>query len=118
VADDSPAYRSTAVAVVEATSGFDLLAAVTSGEEAVRLALAADAGMILLDLRMPAVGGIEAAHQISAARPQALIVLMTATDDVPARWRRCGARAVIRKHELRPTLLRELWDAYRPGSGQ
>ena len=67
VADDHPPFLRAARAVVGATPGFELVGAAGSGEEAIELAATARADLVLLDVHMPGIGGIEAARRITGA---------------------------------------------------
>jgi CheY-like chemotaxis protein len=78
VADDSAVYRRAAADVVSATPGFVLVGAVSSGEEAVAMTLAGQIDIVLIDARMPGIGGIEAARLICAAQPETEVTLLTA----------------------------------------
>jgi DNA-binding NarL/FixJ family response regulator len=78
VADDSAVYRRAAADVVAATPGFLLVGAVSSGEEAVAMTLAGEIDIVLIDARMPGIGGIEAARLICAAQPETEVTLLTA----------------------------------------
>jgi DNA-binding NarL/FixJ family response regulator len=73
VADDQEPFRRAARAVVAAAPGFTLVGEASSGEEAVELAAALLPDLVLLDVRMPGIGGAEAARQIVAP----LVVLVS-----------------------------------------
>jgi DNA-binding NarL/FixJ family response regulator len=78
VADDSAVYRRAAADVVTGTPGFLLAGAVSSGEEAVAMTLAGEIDIVLIDARMPGIGGIEAARLICAAQPETEVTVLTA----------------------------------------
>ena len=74
--------------------------------------------MVLMDVRMPGLGGIAAARQIKASRPSTLIVLISTArpDELPRDAHDTFADAVIWKIELDPRLLDDVWLRYRDQS--
>ena len=115
-ADDHPGFLATARDLIRATPGFETVAEATSGERAVALTARLHPDLVLLDVHMPGIGGIEAARRIMAACPQTVLVLISAyaVEDLPIDARHCGARAVILKQQLRPSTIPRLW--YLAGS--
>ena len=112
IADDSDAFRGALHDLVEATPGFVLVAEVDSGEAAVSAAAAAHPDLVLIDIRMPGIGGVDAAEQIVAASPETTVVMITA-DSGGARVDR-ERFSVADKRSLGPMSLIELWNAARP----
>jgi DNA-binding NarL/FixJ family response regulator len=112
--DDQVAFREVARQVIEATSGFESCADATSGEDALVAIGRCHPDLVLLDVRMPGIGGIETARRISAAHPEVLVVLVSVAEaaDLPATVQQSGAAALVRKHDLRPDTLRGLWTAH------
>jgi DNA-binding NarL/FixJ family response regulator len=111
VVDDSPAFLNAAVDVVSVTDGFELAGTASSGEEAVAQAAATQPDLVLIDLRMPGIGGREAAAQITQARPSTGVVLMTA-DSGRSGVAGSGAEyAVVDKRALTPAALTAVWDS-------
>ena len=117
--DDQPTFRLAARQVIEATPGFALLGEADSGEAALALARSLAPDLVLVDVRMPGLDGLETARRLKASHPATAIVLVTACpDSVPAGADSCGAEALVHKEELAPALLRRLWDAHgRPAPG-
>ena len=107
VADDSPAFLRAAVAVVAAAEGFELVGVARSGEDAVAVAEAVAPDLVLLDIRMPGVGGVEAARRIHESNERAVVVMITAG----AGW---GASAAVKKQDVLPGTLRDLWQRHAP----
>lgn len=114
VVDDQAYFRRVALEVVGATSGFKLLGEAASGEEALALAAELSPELILLDVRMPVMDGIETARRLSAEHPGGIIVLISIDDpaDLPQGVGCCGAKAVIRKQDFGCLALRRLWEAH------
>ena len=75
----------------------------------------ADADLVLLDVRMPDIDGIEVANRLRAQDPTRIVVLASTVDprSLADLARSCGAAAVVRKQWLTPRLLRGLWVAHR-----
>lgn len=118
--DDQTLFRSAARDVIEATPGFEAVAEAESGEDAVSIVDELLPAVVLLDVRMPGIGGVAAARVIAGSHPEVLVVLVTAEDleSLPAGVDSCGAAAVLRKEDLCPRVLRALWDdAGQPAPG-
>jgi DNA-binding NarL/FixJ family response regulator len=107
-----------AVGVIESTPGFEHVGEATSGERAIALAASLRPDLVLIDVRMPGLGGLAAARCITMARSASAVVLVSSDpQDVSADAAAgCGAVALISKQHLRPTSLTELWKrcAVRP----
>lgn len=111
IADDSDAFRGALHDVVEATPGFLLVGEADSGEAAIALAATAHPDLVLIDVRMPGMGGPAAGEQILAASPETTVVMITA--DTGARTLRDDRFVVADKRSLAPMTLIELWDSAR-----
>lgn len=118
VVDDSRAFRAALAELVEAAAGFALVGEADSGEGAIRLVQERLPDMVLLDVRLGGVDGVEAAERIAALGLPVVVVLLTAGDMDPLteRARRAGAAAIIDKQQLRTSMLREVW-ASRTSTG-
>jgi DNA-binding NarL/FixJ family response regulator len=109
VADDSTAFRRVARQVIELSPGFVLAGTAATSEEAVELARTLRPQLVLLDVRMPRMGGIDAARTI-AAQSDAQVVLISGDrrEDTP------GISATdlpyLAKSRFGPAALRALWD--------
>jgi DNA-binding NarL/FixJ family response regulator len=115
--DDQPLFRRAAIAVVDATPGFEAIGEAASGEEALALASTLRPDLILLDVRMPGMDGIETARRLTAAHPDIVVVLISLDDTagLAALARSAGAVAWLPKQLLGPTLLTQLWTNHRRG---
>ena len=77
VADDHELLRSALVALLR-QAGFDVAGEAADGVDAVALAKQLEPDVVLMDLRMPILGGLDAARLIKDARPATQVVLLTA----------------------------------------
>ena len=113
-ADDQAVFRSVARAVIAATPGFHSVGQASSGEAASDAVERVHPDLVLIDVRMPGIGGVEAARQIAAAHPETVVVLISieGPDQIASDASLCGAAALVRKQDFGPALLRRLWDAH------
>lgn len=113
VVDDQAPFRNAAKTVVRLTPGFEVVGEAASGEEGVELASTLAPDLVLMDLQLPGIDGIEAVRRIVAARPEttAFLVSTQAAADLPADARTCGAVAFINKEQFGPTVLTSLWES-------
>ena len=112
IVDDQAPFLAAARRLIESTPGFASVGEATSGEHAVRLAAALRPDLVLMDVRMPGLGGLAAARCITLARSAAAVVLVSADPEEvpPAAAEGCGAVAVMSKQHLRPASLTALWE--------
>jgi two-component system, NarL family, invasion response regulator UvrY len=109
--DDNPGFLQVAREIVHATPGFETVGEAATGEAAVSLVRALRPQLVLMDVRMPGIGGIEAARLISeAAGDRTTVVLMSADPHL----RMCASMLlppvrIVSKDRLSPAALRALW---------
>jgi two-component system, NarL family, invasion response regulator UvrY len=113
IVDDQPPFRAAARAVVDRVVGFELIAEVASGEEAVATSDRLGPQLVLMDINMGELDGIEATRLIVQANPATKVILVStyALDDLPPAARTSGAMAYVNKDELSPRVVRRLWEA-------
>jgi two-component system, NarL family, invasion response regulator UvrY len=111
--DDQAPFRAAARAVIARVEGFTLAAEATSGEAAVELADVHRPSLVLMDINMGAMDGIEATRLITSAHPDTMVVLVSTytEEDMPSTARTCGAAAYLNKDELSPRRVRRLWQS-------
>jgi DNA-binding NarL/FixJ family response regulator len=110
VVDDQPPFRRAAIAVCSMTAGFEVVGEAESGEEAVAVAADTNPDVVLMDINLPGINGIEACRQILAAHEAVVILLSTySRDDLPSDAQSSGALAYVHKEELTPNILEDLW---------
>ena len=107
VVDDQASFRRVAVEMLSATDGFVLAGECETGESAIEVTEGAHQGIVLMDIYMPGMGGIEAARRIHAAHPEITVLLMSTYDigDLPPGVTDCGASGYLRKEDLSPDVL-------------
>jgi len=112
VVDDQALFRRAASTVVRLTPGFVVVAEAESGEAAVDMVERLRPRLVLMDINMGGINGIEATRRITDAHPEVAVVLLSTyqADDLPADAAASGMAAYINKDELGPVVLRGVWD--------
>ncbi len=110
VVDDQPPFRKVAATVVTLVPGWIVVAEADTGEEAVTRALESRPDVVLMDINLPGINGIDATRRILDERPDTIVLLVSTYEeaDLPPDALSCGARAYVRKEDLTPRVLREL----------
>lgn len=116
VVDDSPESRAAIGDAVRHAGEFELVAAVGSGEEALEVLPRLEPELILLDIRMTGLDGIETTRLIRTRGSRAVVVLVSALrgPDLPVGADSCGADAILHKGEVSPRRLVSLWSGLQP----
>ena len=118
VVDDQPVFLRAARQLIAATPGFDEVGEATSGPEALAKAAALRPDLVLLDVRMPGMDGVETARLLADTAPEAFVVLISleATVD-PGAATPYGVGAHLRKQDLSIRALQDVWAAREPVAG-
>jgi two-component system invasion response regulator UvrY len=118
--DDQAAFRDAARVVIEATPGFEQIGEAASGEEAIALVGRLDPELVLMDVRMPGIDGIETTRRIAATHAGTVIVLVTVDDlaSLPPDAGTCGAVAQISKSEFGRVVLERVWALHERRTGR
>lgn len=110
VVDDHPVYRDGLRALIERSPDLALAGEGATGGEAVEIAAAEAPDVILMDIRMPEMTGIEATRRILAARPASRILILTMSEDDDSLFAamRAGARGYLPKDSDSEDLVRAI----------
>lgn len=108
--DDQAVFRRAAEVVIDATPGFELAGEAGSGDEGLEVVERVRPDLVLLDVRMPGMDGVETARRLTASGTEAVVVLITVQEPPEAPGASsCGAVRVVSKRRFGPALLRKLW---------
>src|SRR4051794_17737824 len=107
--DDQAVFLHTARSLIAATPGFEQVGEAASGPEALALAADLRPDLILLDVRMPGMDGLETARELASIDAGALVVLIS-VEDLPFA---APATPYLRKQDLSTRKLREVWRTHR-----
>jgi DNA-binding NarL/FixJ family response regulator len=110
IADDHPVFRDGLASLLEPLPGIEVVARASDGHEAVALAAEHQPDVIVMDVQMPGLNGIEATRQVVAARPQlgVLVLTMGEDDGTVLSALRAGARGYLRKGAEQDEIVRAI----------
>ena len=111
--DDQDYFRAVMREVVQATEGFQWVGEAASGEAALEAAEALSPSLVLIDKRMPGMGGVEACRRLTERHPELVVVITSIEDPDATVVESCRAAAFVRKQDLSPRFLREVWRQQR-----
>ena len=111
IVDDQIPFRRAARMVMAATPGFEVVGEAVTGEEAVEQFEALHPRLVLMDINLPGISGIEATRRITASHPDAVVLLLSTyrADDLPADAGSCGAAGYVNKEQFEPAVVLDLW---------
>ena len=111
IVDDQEPFRQVARMVVELTSGFEVVGEAETGEDSVITSRVLKPDLVLMDVNLPGISGLEATEQI-LAEPSPPVVLVLSTyepDEYAPRAAEAGAAAYIPKSVFDPQALADAW---------
>ena len=118
VADDHPVVRDGLVAILSTQADFEIVGEANDGSEAVSKAREYEPNVILIDLEMPEVDGVQAIQQIRATHPRIQFIVFTAfdTDERILKAVQAGAKGYLLKGAPRNDVFRAIRTVYAGGS--
>lgn len=110
IVDDQPPFRDAARLVIELTDGFEVAGEAVSGEESLEMVDALAPDLVLMDINLPGIDGIEATSRIAAAHPEVTVLVLSTyeADEYEPRALAAGAAGFIGKSDLSPDVLLEV----------
>jgi CheY-like chemotaxis protein len=113
--DDSDVFLRVAASVISDTSMLRLVGAVASGEEAIRVLPQLQPDLVLVDLNMPDMDGIQTTRLIRRDEPRTVVIVISADLDGQSDVaREAGAAATLDKRDVLPHTLDALWLEHMP----
>jgi DNA-binding NarL/FixJ family response regulator len=111
--DDQAPFRRAMSAVVAETAGFDVVGEALTGEESIAAAATLLPDLVLMDVNLPGIDGLEATRQLLARQPPPVVLLLSTYDeDAGAQFAAdCGAADYVTKSAFGPDRLRSVWAA-------
>ena len=113
VVDDVAAYLAAMVAVVAETPGFEVVGEASSGEDALVVATQSVPDLVLMDVNLPGIDGVEATRRLLLGDcPPAVVLLSTYDDEAGQQFlAESGAAAYVHKAVFGPDRLEQAWAA-------
>jgi DNA-binding NarL/FixJ family response regulator len=120
IVDDSEAIRTSLVGIMAWLPRLKVIGTAGDGAQALALIAERRPRLVLMDLNMPVLGGLEATRVIRRRHPATRVVLMTIHDgaEVEARCRQAGADAFLSKTQLSERLGRVVTRLFGPSGGR
>jgi CheY-like chemotaxis protein len=109
VVDDQEPFRRTMAAVVRETDGFCVVGSAASGEESVTAAARLRPDLVLMDVNLPDIDGMEATRRLRKERGGPIVVLLSTYDEDEFELAGCGAASYIAKAAFGPDRLAATW---------
>ena len=109
IVDDQEPFRRAMAAVVAETAGFVVVGSAASGEEALALAAALRPDLVLMDVHLPGIDGIEATRRLTGSPGGPVVVLLSTYDQDEFDLAGCGAASYVPKAAFGPDRLSAAW---------
>jgi DNA-binding NarL/FixJ family response regulator len=114
IVDDQEPFRLAARMVVETTEGFEVVGESETGEDSIEKARSLEPDLVLMDVNLPGMNGLDATRQILESSSARTVILLLSTyeeDEYAPRAAECGAAAYIPKSAFGPDRLESAWAA-------
>ncbi len=111
IVDDQELFRRAMGTVVEETDGFVVVGAAASGEESLARSAELSPDLVLMDVNLPGIDGIEASRRLTEPPGGPVVVLLSTYDEDEFDIDGCGAAAYVAKAAFGPDRLSEAWTA-------
>jgi DNA-binding NarL/FixJ family response regulator len=114
IVDDQEPFRMAARMVVDVTDGFEVVGEAETGEDSVAMAAELHPDLVLMDVNLPGINGLDATRQILSGAADAVVVLLLSTyeeEEYAPRAAECGAAAYIPKAVFGPDRLESAWES-------
>jgi DNA-binding NarL/FixJ family response regulator len=113
IVDDQEPFRLAARMVVDVTDGFEVVGEAETGEDGVRMAAELRPDLVLMDVNLPGIDGLEATRQILAADGPPVVLLLSTYEEAEyaPRAAECGAASYVPKSVFGPDRLEDAWAA-------
>jgi DNA-binding NarL/FixJ family response regulator len=110
IAEDSAPFRQGLRGLLQSVDSLEVIGEAMSGQEAIQLASQLQPDIVLMDLQMPGVNGIEATRQIVYTSPHISILMLTMFEDDESVFAalRAGARGYLLKGALKAEIVRAI----------
>jgi two-component system, NarL family, invasion response regulator UvrY len=112
IVDDQRPFRDAAKVVFDLLDDFEIVGEATSGEEALTLAESLRPDMVVMDINLPGMSGVDATRRLAAQYPDTVTILVSTYDEnaLPRGASSCGALAYVHKEHLDADLIEQLWN--------
>jgi DNA-binding NarL/FixJ family response regulator len=116
IVDDQAPFRMAARMVVDATEGFEVAGEAETGEDSVTMAHDLQPDLVLMDVNLPGINGLDATRQILADSDVVVVLLLSTyeEEEYAPRAAECGAAAYIPKAAFGPDRLESAWAEVTP----
>ena len=113
IVDDQEPFRQAARMVVELTDGFEVVGEAETGEDSVAMAQGLQPDLVLMDVNLPGINGLDATRQILGESDTVVVLLLSTYEEAEyaPRAAECGASAYIPKSSFGPDRLEAAWEA-------